>query len=318
MPSNRSKCCDEVLKVACPHKCSKVKHMMKPGKWIHENLTEDKQCKICWALCNKINRKRINNHESCTETETLESAIETEENTNNVIVHSAKRQRHCTEEVLKDETPQLKFRTKIRDATSLHRMQIIKDIALTVLSATIDDKLFQRDGLNYLFENCEDTSVDVGFILDNVTRLISKWMKHSIKQHYKYSMPPSHDDQSISELKNDQEDIDRISYFNDLDKESTKSFCKDMTMETSQNGCQKLRASMSKLFHIETKLMPSFYLATKHRCKLITGEVDYLSEFKFLQPQSNDNEITRSNDETDYEGKKKKVIKKHFAKIDGG
>ena len=79
MPSNRSKCCDEALKVACPHKCSKFKHIMKPGKWIHENLTEDEQCKICWALCNNINRKRINNHESCTETETLESAIETEE-----------------------------------------------------------------------------------------------------------------------------------------------------------------------------------------------------------------------------------------------
>ena len=125
-------------------------------------------------MCNNINQKRINNHESCTETETLESAIETEENTNDVVVHLAKRQRRYMEEVLKDETSQLKFRTKIRDATSLHRMQIIKDIALTVLYATIDDKLFQRDGLNYLLENCEDTSIDVGFVLDNITRLISK------------------------------------------------------------------------------------------------------------------------------------------------
>ena len=88
MPSNRSKCCDEVLEVVYPHKSSKVKHIMKPVKLIHENLTEDKQHKTWWALCNNINRKRINNHESRAETETLELAIETEENTNNVIAHS--------------------------------------------------------------------------------------------------------------------------------------------------------------------------------------------------------------------------------------
>ena len=73
-------------------------------------------------------------------------------------------------------------------------------------------------------------------------------------------MRPSCDDQSTSELKNDQEEVDRISYFNDLDKEGTKSLCKDMTMDTSQNGHKKLRASTSKLFHIETKLAPSFTL----------------------------------------------------------
>jgi len=318
MPSNRFKCSEEVLKVAYPHKCSKVKSVMKPGKWIHENLAEDKQYKICLVLRNNINRKRKNIGKSRTERETLESGIQTDENTNNIIVRSAKRQRRCMEELLKDEIPKLKYRTKIRDATSLHRMQIIKDIALTVLSATIDNKLFQRDGMNYLFENSENISVDVGFILDNITRLISKWMKYSIKQHYKDSIPPSHDDQCMLDLKNDQEDIDRISYFNDLDKEGTKSLCKDMIIETSQNGYQKLRASISKLFRIEAKLIPSFYLATKHRCKLITGEVDYLSEFKFLQPQSSENKITKSNDKTDYEGKKQKVTKKYFAKIDGG
>lgn len=79
----------------------------------------------------------------------------------------------------------------------------------------------------------------------------------------------------------------------------------------------KTCTSISKLFHVETKLTPSFHMATKHRCKLITWEVDYLSKFKFLLPKSNDNDITRSNDAIDYEGKKNKVKNKHFAKIKG-
>ena len=81
-------------------------------------------------------------------------------------------------EVLKDEAQKHKFRVKIRDAVSLHRMQIIKDADLTVLDATIDDKLFQSKGLNYLHENCKDISADTGFILDNIAHLVSKWMKY--------------------------------------------------------------------------------------------------------------------------------------------
>lgn len=64
---------------------------------------------------------------------------------------------------------------------SLHRMQIIKDADLTVLDATIDDKLFQSKGLNYLHENCKDISADTGFILDNIAHLVSKWMKYDWK-----------------------------------------------------------------------------------------------------------------------------------------
>ena len=53
-------------------------------------------------------------------------------------------------------------------------------------------------------------------------------------------MLPSQDNQSIAELRNEKENIDRIYYFNNLDQECTKSLCKNILMETSQNGYKNM------------------------------------------------------------------------------
>ena len=52
--------------------------------------------------------------------------------------------------------------------------------------------------------------------------------------------------------------------------------------------------------------LPSYFIATKHRLKLISGEIEYVKDLMFLMPKSSPQLLERSDDPDDYEGKKLK------------
>ena len=129
-------------------------------------------------------------------------------------------------------------------------------------------------------------------------------------------MPPP-PEVKCSEMILSKDVIATIDYLHQIDQASALELLQNMLMETSCNGHNKIRLSISKALKIPIKSIPSYYLATKHCCKLIIGEVNYLNTYKYLLLKSAQHKFEVTDNENDYLGLKNKVSKRYFAKIDG-
>ena len=63
-----------------------------------------------------------------------------------------------------------------------------------------------------------------------------------------------------------------MEYFQKLDEFNTQSLTQELILETSANEHDRIRDSITELFQITAKPIPSFYKATKHRCPMESGE----------------------------------------------
>jgi len=88
-------------------------------------------------------------------------------------------------------------------------------------------------------------------------------------------------------------------------------------MSISSVNYNMIRYLIPKLLSIKESFLPSYYLTTKHRVPLITGEVKYTDKYLHLLPKLDMNKIVVSDDPNNYEGKKFKISKKYFAIIKG-
>ena len=96
--------------------------------------------------------------------------------------------------------------------------------------------------------------------------------------------PPS--EVKYSEMTLSEDAITTIDYLHQIDKASALELLQNMLMKTSCNGYNKICMSMSKELDMPIKSIPSYYLAAKHCCKLIAGEVNYLNTHKHLLQKS--------------------------------
>ena len=134
---------------------------------------------------------------------------------------TTKRLCQCFEEYLKDDLQKhrdSKYKP-IQDLGAVHRNRIIKSILHQVLVSVINISSLEEEGLSYLYENKIDLSIDIAFILSSVMQIISKWVKHDIKQYFKDTMPPL-PEVKCSEMILSEDVIVTIDYLHQIDQAS--------------------------------------------------------------------------------------------------
>jgi hypothetical protein len=302
-------CCKEVKNTCKKHSCSKnEKPKFLQGCEISDLLAPTETYQVCknnFLRIQRENKKKLNSR-------MIEDISVPKDES------PTKRIRRCFEDCLKDDLKKHQYSKykPIRDLGSVHRNRIIKSISHQVLASVINVDRLEEEGLSYLHQNKIDLSVDVAFILSSVTQMISKWVKHDIKHHCKDAMPPP-PEVKCSEMTISKDAIATLDYLYEIDQASALELSQNILIETSSKGHNKIRLSISKALKIPIQSIPSYYLATKHRCKLIAGEIAYLNAYKHLLPKSKQHNVNVTNDENDYLGQKNKVSKRYFAKIDG-
>ena len=73
---------------------------------------------------------------------------------------------------------------RMRDTTSVNCSRIMKSIAQSILAVAINAKDFQNHGILYLHNNQVDISIYIGYILVNMAKTISKWMKYDLQKYF--------------------------------------------------------------------------------------------------------------------------------------
>jgi len=90
---------------------------------------------------------------------------------------------------------------------------------------------------------------------------------------------------------------------------------KTILLESSTKGYANLRKAITEYHNQDIKSLPSLYLATKYHVPMDSGILDVCEEYKCLMPKKDIMLIEKSSDENDYIGKKNKVHRKYFCKI---
>ena len=89
----------------------------------------------------------------------------------------------------------------------------MQPLAHTILNQVIDIIEFKEHGIDCLIDNREEIAVDVGCILSQVTKQISKWLNYDIRRDFDKVAPPSVD----VKLSDDADkSIEKMSYFNQI------------------------------------------------------------------------------------------------------
>jgi len=155
-------CCKEVKDVCVKHTCSVRRSTYKVGKFIHPSLISDKEYNICWSLNLRLEHNR--------ELDERKKLIH--ENTTNL--EESKKLRRGIEDVLLCEFKEMNYSKKIHDLSHRERNRHILPIAYQILAAVTDISMFEQKGMEYIKDNQSDISVDIGYILSKVTKIISK------------------------------------------------------------------------------------------------------------------------------------------------
>ena len=129
-------------------------------------------------------------------------------------------------------------------------------------------------------------------------------------------MPPS-PEVKYCEMVLSEDAFATMDYLYKIDQASTLELSQNMLMEISCNYHNKVCLLISKALKIPMKSILSYYLATKYRCKFITGEINYHSTCKNLLPKIVQCKVEVTDEENDYLELKNKVSKRYFVKIDG-
>jgi len=191
-------------------------------------------------------------------------------------------------------------------------------LAYQILGNVIDYDKFNKYGSEYLYEDCENLSVEISFMLSQTQSLLSKWIRYDIKKMQDKSIPPSKDSISVKEKERENDSCERVCFFNKLDEKLKNQFVTDLLLESTKNSFNKIANDIIKLFHLHPKQLPSFYMATKHRCNMTCGVLELDTSLLFLLPKNDFDKVQKSNNADDCIGKKCKITTKYFAKITGG
>ena len=187
MPINKHKCCSDVKQLIYSHNCSSNRSHNVNGDFIHSSLNPTMKYKICRSLYRFIEREKekVNNIETNGLKENKSPPSLGNENSN------VKRQRRSFEDILQVEFGRCGYKKSFRDMSHPNRMRRVVPLAYNILASVIDKDEYNDKGRSYLFENAEEISIDIGFMLTSITRIVSKWMNYNIKIDFDKSTPPS-------------------------------------------------------------------------------------------------------------------------------
>ena len=96
----------------------------------------------------------------------------------------SKKSRSVLEGVLDEDFLKHYFTCTIHDVPDREIMRRVLPLAYSDLVASLDRRQFKADDMSHLHRNREEISTDLGFILAQVKKQISKWTKHDVRQQF--------------------------------------------------------------------------------------------------------------------------------------
>ena len=139
-------------------------------------------------------------------------------------------------------------------------------------------------------------------------------MKHNILKHQDSCMPHKDYNEQIET----KETIEKLEIIENLCDEKKEALVKTMLLESSTKGYADLRKAITECHNVDIKSLPSLHLATKHRVPADSGILEICKDCECLMSEKDMMHLEKSSDENDHIGKKNKVLKKYFCKINGG
>ena len=317
MPSNKHQCCKEVLgATSCKHKCSKARSYIVKGSFVSSELNACDEYKICQSLHTKLSKEHAGKESNPTNRVIIADDNEMKAFCN----ESNKRQRRSFDDILKTEiaTHNNQFKTKIRDLSQRSRLRRVTLISHIILAAVIDAQRFQDEGMEHVNEMKAEISTDIEYVTSNVEMCTSKWIKMDVRKFKNENTPLAHDMQLAEDTEVIAESKVKNEFFDHVNDEKKNVLVKTLLLETTQKAYGVLRDSICHLCSMSIESLPSYYMATKHRVPLESGEIDLLPEYLPLLPSKDRDAIKKSNDAQDFLGKKNKIKAKYYSKIVGG